>query len=175
MRCAIAHPWSGWRATLLRTRKSSVPCTRSVGLLMRRSCFASAVLGFPSLIDTIRTAVSRVKQRGGAAAGGWVARSLPKREGPPPWAALRRHVCCSLPVYDPGGSRTRDLRIKSPLLYQLSYRVEIGIFEKYTDTRRNEPTRVPAREDEPSCAMDDHRQRLSSVALTYSNASATFA
>ena len=26
-------------------------------------------------------------------------------------------------VYDPGGSRTRDLRIKSPLLYQLSYRV----------------------------------------------------
>ena len=25
--------------------------------------------------------------------------------------------------YDPGGSRTRDLRIKSPLLYQLSYRV----------------------------------------------------
>ncbi len=24
---------------------------------------------------------------------------------------------------DPGGSRTRDLRIKSPLLYQLSYRV----------------------------------------------------
>ena len=25
---------------------------------------------------------------------------------------------------DPGGSRTRDLRIKSPLLYQLSYRVE---------------------------------------------------
>ena len=27
--------------------------------------------------------------------------------------------------YDPGGSRTRDLRIKSPLLYQLSYRVPI--------------------------------------------------
>jgi serine/threonine protein kinase len=26
-------------------------------------------------------------------------------------------------VNDPGGSRTRDLRIKSPLLYQLSYRV----------------------------------------------------
>src|SRR5689334_1736906 len=26
--------------------------------------------------------------------------------------------------YDPGGSRTHDLRIKSPLLYQLSYRVE---------------------------------------------------
>ncbi len=24
---------------------------------------------------------------------------------------------------DPAGSRTRDLRIKSPLLYQLSYRV----------------------------------------------------
>ena len=27
-------------------------------------------------------------------------------------------------VDDPGGSRTRDLRIKSPLLYQLSYRVQ---------------------------------------------------
>ena len=27
---------------------------------------------------------------------------------------------------DPGGSRTRDLRIKSPLLYQLSYRVDEG-------------------------------------------------
>ena len=27
-------------------------------------------------------------------------------------------------VNDPGGSRTRDLRIKSPLLYQLSYRVD---------------------------------------------------
>ena len=26
---------------------------------------------------------------------------------------------------DPGGSRTRDLRIKSPLLYQLSYRVSL--------------------------------------------------
>ena len=26
---------------------------------------------------------------------------------------------------DPGGRRTHDLRIKSPLLYQLSYRVEI--------------------------------------------------
>ena len=26
-------------------------------------------------------------------------------------------------TYDPGGDRTRDLRIKSPLLYQLSYRV----------------------------------------------------
>jgi hypothetical protein len=29
-------------------------------------------------------------------------------------------------VNDPGGSRTRDLRIKSPLLYQLSYRVGDG-------------------------------------------------
>ena len=28
-----------------------------------------------------------------------------------------------LPHNDPAGSRTRDLRIKSPLLYQLSYRV----------------------------------------------------
>ena len=31
------------------------------------------------------------------------------------------------PAHDPGGDRTRDLRIKSPLLYQLSYRV--GNFE----------------------------------------------
>lgn len=30
-------------------------------------------------------------------------------------------------VYDPGGSRTRDLRIKSPLLYQLSYRVDLEL------------------------------------------------
>ena len=30
-----------------------------------------------------------------------------------------------LAVNDPGGSRTRDLRIKSPLLYQLSYRVSL--------------------------------------------------
>ena len=27
--------------------------------------------------------------------------------------------------YDPGGARTRDLRIKSPLLYQLSYQVHL--------------------------------------------------
>ena len=27
---------------------------------------------------------------------------------------------------EPGGSRTHDLRIKSPLLYQLSYRLERG-------------------------------------------------
>ena len=32
----------------------------------------------------------------------------------------------SLNANDPGGSRTRDLRIKSPLLYQLSYRVDQG-------------------------------------------------
>ena len=33
--------------------------------------------------------------------------------------------CCNIvaSASDPGGSRTRDLRIKSPLLYQLSYRV----------------------------------------------------
>ena len=37
-------------------------------------------------------------------------------------AALRQNV--SQQESDPGGSRTRDLRIKSPLLYQLSYRVE---------------------------------------------------
>ena len=27
-------------------------------------------------------------------------------------------------THDPGGDRTHDLRIKSPLLYQLSYRAE---------------------------------------------------
>src|SRR6185437_778981 len=36
-------------------------------------------------------------------------------------ALLPNRFCCRS---DPGGSRTRDLRIKSPLLYQLSYRVE---------------------------------------------------
>jgi hypothetical protein len=41
---------------------------------------------------------------------------------------------------DPGGSRTRDLRIKSPLLYQLSYRVGTANLEKYTSTDRNELT-----------------------------------
>ena len=30
---------------------------------------------------------------------------------------------------DPGGSRTRDLRIKSPLLYQLSYRVSTSAYQ----------------------------------------------
>ncbi len=41
-----------------------------------------------------------------------------QREAPP---AVHRAKCLCL--NDPGGSRTRDLRIKSPLLYQLSYRV----------------------------------------------------
>ena len=45
---------------------------------------------------------------------------------------------------DPGGSRTRDLRIKSPLLYQLSYRVGDGT--KFTcwnqiDNSRGDGTR----------------------------------
>jgi hypothetical protein len=39
-------------------------------------------------------------------------------------------------VSDPGGSRTRDLRIKSPLLYQLSYRVALRF------TLRNVSSRV---------------------------------
>ena len=38
--------------------------------------------------------------------------------------------CAAIKRYDPGGSRTRDLRIKSPLLYQLSYRV--GALARYT-------------------------------------------
>ena len=44
---------------------------------------------------------------------------------------------------DPGGSRTRDLRIKSPLLYQLSYRVvnyETSHLQT-TQTTRNERQR----------------------------------
>ena len=35
MRCAIAQPCMGSRATTFRMSRSSVPCTRSVGLLMR--------------------------------------------------------------------------------------------------------------------------------------------
>ena len=36
---------------------------------------------------------------------------------------FRRSALPTTYLHDPGGSRTRDLRIKSPLLYQLSYRV----------------------------------------------------
>ena len=36
---------------------------------------------------------------------------------------FRRKVLPTTYPHDPGGSRTHDLRIKSPLLYQLSYRV----------------------------------------------------
>ena len=36
---------------------------------------------------------------------------------------------------DPGGSRTRDLRIKSPLLYQLSYRV--GLRNVFGESRKS--------------------------------------
>jgi hypothetical protein len=38
---------------------------------------------------------------------------------------FRRRSYYNLSAHDPGGSRTRDLRIKSPLLYQLSYRVGV--------------------------------------------------
>jgi hypothetical protein len=37
--------------------------------------------------------------------------------------------------YDPGGFRTHDLRIKSPLLYQLSYRVKKAA-SRYTARKR---------------------------------------
>ena len=40
-----------------------------------------------------------------------------------------------LAVNDPGGSRTRDLRIKSPLLYQLSYRV--GLRNVFGESRKS--------------------------------------
>ena len=40
-----------------------------------------------------------------------------------PPQASRKSPLPTVTQNDPGGSRTRDLRIKSPLLYQLSYRV----------------------------------------------------
>ena len=46
-----------------------------------------------------------------------------KDDTPPvPWPFNRR-TRCTIDCSDPGGIRTHDLRIKSPLLYQLSYRV----------------------------------------------------
>ena len=47
---------------------------------------------------------------------------MPWRKAPSPSSD---HECCTndAGTSDPGGSRTRDLRIKSPLLYQLSYRL----------------------------------------------------
>ena len=41
---------------------------------------------------------------------------------------------------DPGGSRTRDLRIKSPLLYQLSYRVVA--LQTANSEQRNNTTKI---------------------------------
>src|SRR5881409_3907196 len=44
---------------------------------------------------------------------------------------------------DPAGTRTQDLRIKSPLLYQLSYRVERR--SAHEVSRSHHPVPVPAR------------------------------
>ena len=43
-------------------------------------------------------------------------------------------------LHDPGGSRTRDLRIKSPLLYQLSYRVVA--LQTANSEQRNNTTKI---------------------------------
>ena len=45
--------------------------------------------------------------------------------------------------HDPGGSRTRDLRIKSPLLYQLSYRV--GVVSNFAWSNYLDNSRIKAR------------------------------
>jgi hypothetical protein len=53
------------------------------------------------------------------------------------FAALHRGNLLS----DPGGSRTHDLRIKSPLLYQLSYRIgnsKLCTAEQLRQSERNQ-------------------------------------
>ncbi len=50
---------------------------------------------------------------------GQVPRSVPRSAHNP--CDLEQLSCCV--TSDPAGTRTQDLRIKSPLLYQLSYRV----------------------------------------------------
>ena len=72
------------------------------------------------------------------------------------WSILAQNVgvaVCGVsrcPTSDPGGSRTRDLRIKSPLLYQLSYRVEHQQRNKVSGVRRGLPNR-PRRQKRRHC------------------------
>ena len=60
----------------------------------------------------------------GAALVLWLAHTAPRPDHPAPLESEVVHQGGRPPrENDPAGSRTRDLRIKSPLLYQLSYRV----------------------------------------------------
>ena len=56
----------------------------------------------------------------------WISQAADREGGPKGTQRQIEGWRCGVSRYsasDPGGSRTRDLRIKSPLLYQLSYRV----------------------------------------------------
>src|SRR5260370_7109914 len=48
---------------------------------------------------------------------------------------------------DPAGDRTRDLRIKSPLLYQLSYRAQQCSSQEVNTPRANQSLRYGLRDD----------------------------
>ena len=64
----------------------------------------------------------------GAALVLWLAHAAPRPDNPAPLESEVVHQGGRPPrENDPAGSRTRDLRIKSPLLYQLSYRVDQGV------------------------------------------------
>ena len=69
----------------------------------------------------------------------------PRREGVIPSAPTHRGESParsrSSHHHDPGGSRTRDLRIKSPLLYQLSYRVSRRLRADEVETTHSSPPR----------------------------------
>ena len=54
---------------------------------------------------------------------------------------------------DPGGSRTRDLRIKSPLLYQLSYRVEPQQRDKVSHLGAVQQAPVASQFEPPRCRL----------------------
>ncbi len=70
-------------------------------------------------------------------------RALPVKEIEPAFAlatSLGSPTASSgRPSNDPGGSRTRDLRIKSPLLYQLSYRVAACASTRLRNLIRDRP------------------------------------
>ena len=54
---------------------------------------------------------------------------------------------------DPGGYRTRDLRIKSPLLYQLSYRVFCASNSNQRKTGEKDKTAELGRESAPGSSV----------------------
>ena len=65
---------------------------------------------------------------------------------------------------DPGGSRTRDLRIKSPLLYQLSYRVQIATQNKTSWSADKTATRPSRRNRRQSGDLAAHCASLNVAA-----------